>query len=127
MRKLFQLLTILWAATFFVSAYAAETPTAQSQEFMQSLEAKIKLTPEQQTAMEKIITDSMTQREQVISSYQGQKGMMAKKDLRDDLQPINEKMQTEVKKVLDEQQYQVFLDVQKAHQEQLRERINNEF
>ncbi len=95
--------------------------------FLQELQAKVTLTTEQQDQMKKIMTDSINQRELVISSYQGQSGMMVKKNIRDDLQGVNEKTQSEVQQVLNEEQYKAFVQVQEARQQKLRDRINSEF
>lgn len=130
MLKLFQLFAILLAATFFANAYADNATYAQSQaqEFIQALDAKTKLTPEQQDSLKTIMINSINQREAIIKSHQGQKGIMVKKQIRGELETLNETTQSEVKNIpLDDQQYQAFLDVQQARQEQLRDRINSEF
>ncbi len=130
MSKLFQMAAMILALTFFSSAYAADMTTvnADVQSFMQELEQKnINLTPEQKKSMESIMVDSVSARENVIKSHQGEKGVAVKKQMRNELQTINDKTQAEVKKVLNDQQYQAFLQVQEARQAKLRERINSEF
>jgi hypothetical protein len=129
MSKLLQIFTVLFATVFFSTAFAQTPVDVQSevQSFMQELQAKVTLTTAQQDQMKTIMTDSINQRESVISSYQGQTGMMAKKNIRDDLQGVNEKTQTEVQKVLNPEQYQAFLQVQEARQQKLRDRISSEF
>lgn len=129
MSKLLQIFTVLLATVFFSTAFAQTPVDVQSevQSFMQELKAKVTLTTEQQDQMKTIMTNSINQRESVITSYQGQTGMMAKKNIRDDLQGVNEKTQAEVQKILNPEQYQAFLQVQETRQQKLRDRINSEF
>ncbi|MFA6037151.1 MAG: hypothetical protein WC748_03390 [Legionellales bacterium] len=129
MSKFFQVLVVLFSALFFSSAFAQTQVDAQAeaQAFLQDLQAKVTLTTQQQDQMKKIMTDSINQREMVISSYQGQSGMMVKKNIRDDLEGVNAKTQTEVQNVLNEEQYKAFLQVQEVRQQKLKDRINSEF
>ncbi len=131
MTKLLQIAAVLLSVTLFSTASAACPAYAKSQaeEFMQELQTKVSLTPEQQDAMEDIMVNSINQREDIIESYQsqGQKGMKVKKQIRDELQAVNATTRADVQEVLDEQQYQAFLEVQEERQEKVRERINSEF
>lgn len=129
MLKILKVFMTLLAVTFYANVFAADQAYVDSQvkSFMQDLQAKTTLTAEQQTQMQKILTDSITKRENAIAKYQGQSGMSVKMSIRNDLEAINASTQTEVQQVLNEQQYQSFLAVQDVHKEQVKKRINNEF
>lgn len=122
------MLTIM-LTVFTLSVFAACPPRIKeyTQEFMTNLESRTTLSDEQKVAMEKVVYDNINVREDIISTYQGEKGMRVKKQLRDELQAVNANMQSEAQNVLDDQQYEAFLAVQKENQDKMRERINNEF
>lgn len=127
MSKLLQVFTLVFTTLFFSTAFAQVDAQAEAQSFLRELQGKVTLTTTQQDQMKKIMTDSISQREAVISSYQGQSGMMVKKNIRDDLEGVNAKTQAEVQKVLNDEQYKAFLQVQEARQQKLKDRINSEF
>lgn len=128
MSKVLQIFTVFFTLAFLPIAFADPSSVeSESQDFMQTLEAKTILTTEQQDGMKKIIEDSINQREQIIASHQGEKGIQVKKQIRDELETLNGKTQSEVQKVLDQQQYQAYLDVQEAREDRIRDRINSQF
>jgi hypothetical protein len=114
---------------FFSNVFAVDQAAVDSQvqSFMQDLQAKTTLTAEQQTQMKQILTHSINDREAALAQYKGQSGMSVKRDIRNDLEAINGKTQNEVKKVLNEQQYKAFLEVQDARKQQIKQRVENEF
>lgn len=129
MLKFIQVFVALFAFVFYANAFAIDEAyvKTQTQSFMQDLDAKITLSAEQKTEMEKILSDSISQRETIIAKYKGQKGIGVKKKIRDELEAVNASTQAQVQKVLTEQQYKDFLTVQEAHKQQVRDRINSEF
>jgi hypothetical protein len=129
MLKVLRAITILLTLGLFTTAFAACEPMVQSYttEFMEELQEKVTLTPEQQDAMEGIMQSGINEREDIINSYQGQKGLKVKRQMRTELQSANEQTRSEVQQVLDDEQYQAFLEVQEKNQEKVRERINRDF
>ncbi|MGA2655691.1 MAG: hypothetical protein ABSF18_06905 [Gammaproteobacteria bacterium] len=121
MHKILQVFIALLTLAFFTSAFAVEEAYVQSQAqaFMQDLQAKTTLTAEQQTQMKQILTHSINERENAIAKYQ--------RNIRNDLEAINATTQSEVQKVLNDQQYKAFLEVQDARKQQIRQRIESEF
>jgi hypothetical protein len=120
-------------ATLFLflttQAFAASPQTANqyADDFMTSLNSKVQLTEEQKRALRPVLTTNINAREDVISSYMGQKGMGVKRQIRDALQPINEKMQSEVQDILTPDQFDAFKQVQSDNQDKVRDRINRDF
>ncbi len=129
MSRVLQVFMMLLTLGMFTSAYAACSPMVNTytEDFMAELQEKVELSPEQQAAMEEIMRNGINAREDVIDSYQGQKGLRVKKSMRDELQAANATTRSEVQEVLNEEQYKAFLEVQDQTQEKVRERINRDF
>lgn len=120
-------------ATLFLflttQAFAASTQTVNqyADDFMTALNSKVQLTEEQKRALRPVLVTNINAREDVISTYMGQKGMNVKRQIRDALQPINEKMQSEVQEILSPDQFDAFKQVQSDNQDKVRDRINRDF
>ncbi len=129
MRKISHIFIAVLSLLFFSTVFAVDQASVDSQvqAFMQDLEAKTTLTADQQTQMKQILTQSINDREAALAKYKGKSGMSVKRDIRNDLEAINSKTQSEVKKVLDDQQYKAFLEVQDARKQQIKQRIEKEF
>lgn len=129
MSKVLRLVVMMLTLGLFTNAFAACEPMVKSYtaEFMEELQAKVDLTPEQQAAMEEIMYNGINEREDIINSYQGQKGLKVKKKMRDELQAANATTRSEAQEVLTDEQYKAFVEIQEKNQEKIRERINREF
>jgi len=95
--------------------------------FMNSLTQKVQLTDTQKDALRPVLYNNINAREDVITSYMGQKGMSVKKQIRDALQPINANMQSEAQDILTPEQFDAFKDVQQSNQEAVKARVNQNF
>jgi gas vesicle protein len=121
------LATALLLFTSIAFSAPAEIINQYTADFMGALNSKVQLTQEQETALKPILFNNINAREDVISSYMGQTGLGVKMQIRDALQPINEKMQAEAQAVLTPEQFDAFKAVQQKNQESVKSRINKDF
>lgn len=122
---------LLAISLMFFAAYSLAAPKEVVDQyvnaFMDSLTQKVQLTNDQKTALRPVLFNNINAREDVITSYMGQKGMSVKKQIRDALEPINQNMQSEAQNILNPDQFNAFKDVQKGNQEAVKARINQTF
>lgn len=124
-KKLLAAALILFTTTVF--AASQEVINQYTDDFMKALNSKVQLTQEQKTALRPVLFNNLNAREDVIASYMGQKGIDVKRQIRDALQPINQKMQSEAQNILSSDQFDAFKDVQSDNQDAVRDRINRDF
>ena len=104
---------------------------AQIEERVAATRERLQLTPEQQAALEPILTASVEQRLAVLQSYgfSGEErpklSFRQKLSLRKEMQAIREKTESEVAGVLSEEQLAEYKKIQDENREQLRARLQN--
>jgi hypothetical protein len=108
-------------------AATQDTINRMTDDFLKDLEQQVQLTDEQKKSLRPVLFNSLNAREDVIASYMGQKGMSVKKQIRDQLQPINLNLQSEAQTILTPEQFDAFKKVQEKNQDVVRERINRDF
>ena len=116
-------------SAFALASFAASTDTINqyTDSFMSALSSQTSLSDEQKRALRPVVFNNLNAREDVIASYLGQKGMNVKMQIRDALQPINQKMQSEAQSILTPAQLDAFKQVQASKQDEVRDRINRDF
>jgi hypothetical protein len=124
-KRFITILCLLCATQVF--AASQQTINQYADNFMTALNAKTPLTEEQKKTLRPVLVTNLNAREDVISSYMGQKGMGVKRQIRDALQPINEQMQGEAQNILTPEQFEAFKQVQSDNQDEVRDRINRDF
>ena len=104
---------------------------AQIEERVAATRERLQLTPEQQAALEPILTASVEQRLAVLQSYgfsgedRPKLSFRQKLSLRKEMQAIREKTESEVAGVLSEEQLAEYKKIQDENREQLRARLQN--
>lgn len=104
---------------------------AQIEERVAATRERLQLTPEQQAALEPILTASVEQRLAVLQSYgfsgedRPKLSFRQKLSLRNEMQAIREKTESEVAGVLSEEQLAEYKKIQDENREQLRARLQN--
>ena len=124
-KRLLAVLFLFCATQAF--AASQQTINQYTDDFMTALNSKVELTPEQTRALRPVLMTNLNAREDVIATYIGQKGMGVKRQIRDALQPINQKMQSEAQDILTPDQFEAFKSVQSDNQDAVRDRINRDF
>ena len=104
---------------------------AQIEERVAATRERLQLTPEQQAALEPILTASVEQRLAVLQSYgfsgedRPKLSFRQKLSLRNEMQAIREKTESEVAGVLSKEQLAEYKKIQDENREQLRARLQN--
>lgn len=127
MMKRLLLLTCLLFATH---AFAKCDPTVvnqYTQDFMGQMEQQVELTDDQKQAMTAALKNSISDREDILMSYEGQKGMMVKKEIQTQLQAVNANLQSIAQEILTPEQYSAFLEIQGQNQAVIRERVKENY
>ena len=104
---------------------------AQIEERVAATRQRLQLTPEQQAALEPILTASAEQRVAVLQSYgfsgetRPKLSFRQKLSLRKEMQAIREKTEGQVAEVLSAEQLAEYKKIQEENREQLRARLQN--
>ncbi len=110
---------------FFFSAFAAPHSIVNRyvDDFMTRLLKVAMLTDDQIRDLSNVLYDSINDREDVVESYNGETSMSSMLSMKKELTELNDVTNAEVKKLLDEKQYEAFQQVQKEHAEKLKMRL----
>lgn len=126
MKRLLLLTCLLFAAHAFAGCDPAVVDQ-YAQDFMGQLEQQVELTDDQKQALTAALKNSISDREDILMSYEGQKGMMVKKDIQTQLQSLNANLQAEAQEILTPEQYSAFLEIQGQNQAVVRERVKENY
>lgn len=122
------LLTIFMLVAFPLFAACKPTTVDQyTQDFMGKMEQKVELTADQKTALTTALKSSISDREDILLSYQGQKGMKVKREIQTQLKALNANLQSEAQEILTPEQYSAFQEIQGQNQAAVRERVKNNY
>lgn len=125
--KRFLLIVCLFFAT---QAFAKCDPSIvdqYAQDFMGKLEQQAELTADQKQAMMSALKTGISDREDILLSYQGQKGIKVKREIQSQLESINANLQSEAQEILTPEQYSAFLEIQGQNQALVRERVKENY
>lgn len=123
-------LLLLTCLLFSVHAFAKCDPNVvnqYAQDFMGQLKQQVELTDDQTQALNAALKNSIADREDILLSYEGQKGMMVKKEIQTQLQAVNANLQSEAQEILTPEQYSAFLEIQGQNQAVVRERVKENY
>jgi Spy/CpxP family protein refolding chaperone len=115
---------------FSVPVFAACSPDVVAQytkDFMSQMEQQSELTADQKKALTAALKNNISDREDILLSYEGQKGLKVKKEIQTQLQSVNANLQAEAEEILTPQQYGIFLKIQGENQAIIRERVKENY
>lgn len=127
MMKRLLLLGCLLMTTYAFAKCDPKVVDQYTQDFMGKMEQQVELTDDQKQAMTAALKNSISDREDILMSYEGQKGMMVKKEIQNQLQAVNANLQSEAQEILTPEQYSAFLQIQGENQAVIRERVKENY